>query len=101
MTTVNADLASGRGRRPGGHYGTWRAAAAAPAMVGSLLLLLVLFGWLGRWEVIVLTGWLLSGVSVLTRPGERVAVRLGCGFRRPTTAQAVTLAPLWSAALQR
>src|SRR5664279_4599244 len=89
------------GRRPGGHCGAWRAAAAAPAMVGSLWLLVVLFGWLGRWEGVVLTGWLLSGVAVLTRPGERVAVRVGSGFRRPTTAQAVTLAPLWSAALQR
>ena len=101
MTTMSADLAPGVGRRPGGHCGAWRAAAAAPAMVGSLLLLVVLFGWLGRWESVVLTGWLLSGVAVLTRPGERVAVRLGSGFRQPTTAQAATLAPLWSAALQR
>jgi STE24 endopeptidase len=69
-------------------------------MVGSLLLLLVLFGPMGRWEGLVLLGWLASGAAVFTRVGERVAVRLGCGFRRPPATQAAVLAPLWSVALR-
>lgn len=32
----------------GGPFGAWRALSALPAMVGSLLLLLVLFDWMGR-----------------------------------------------------
>ena len=60
-------------------------------MAGSLLLLLVLFGWMGQWEGLVLLGWLASGAAVFTRSGERVAVTAGCGFRRPSAAQAAAL----------
>jgi STE24 endopeptidase len=76
-------------------------AAATPAMSGSLLLLTVLFGWLGRWEALVLLAWLASGAAVCTPAGERLAVRAGCGFHRPSGAQAAALAPLWEAALRR
>ena len=41
------------------------AVAAAPAMVGSLLLMLVLLAGLGRWEGLLLLGWLGSGALVL------------------------------------
>jgi STE24 endopeptidase len=84
-----------------GHYGAWRALAAAPAMAGSLLLLLVLFGWLGQWEALVLLAWLASAAAVFTRVGERIAVRVGCGFRRPTWTQKVLLEPVWTDALRR
>ena len=49
------------GRR--GHHGAWRATAAAPAMLGSLALLLVLFGFLGQWEPVAILGGLVSGLS--------------------------------------
>jgi STE24 endopeptidase len=70
-------------------------------MVGSLLLLLVLFGWLGEWEPVALLAWMASGAAVFSRVGERLAVRVGAGFRRPTRAQSALLAPAWSAALAR
>jgi STE24 endopeptidase len=70
-------------------------------MVGSLLLLLVLFGWMGQWEALVLLAWLASGVAGFTRVGERCAVAVGCGFRRPSKAQSAALDPVWAAALAR
>lgn len=81
--------------------GACRAVTALPAMVGSLLLLVVLAGGLGRWEALVLLGWLAAGAALFTASGERLAVRVGCGFRRPSAAQAVALAPLWAAALRQ
>jgi len=39
--------------------------------------------------------------DLYTRGGERVAVRVGCGFHRPTAAQAAILSSPWSAALRR
>lgn len=84
-----------------GGVGLWRALAAAPAMIGSLLLLVVLFGWLGRAEALVLLGWLASAALVRSPVGERLTVRVGCGFRRPSIAQAAALAPLWAAAIRR
>lgn len=42
--------------RRSGSFGLWRALASAPAMVGSLLLLLVLLAGLGRWEGLLLLG---------------------------------------------
>lgn len=101
MTALRADQVTLATRRPGANFGAWRAVTAIPAMVGSLLLLVVLFGWMGRWEGLVLLGWLASGVAVFTQAGEQLAVRVGCGFRRPTRMQAARLAPLWAAALQR
>ncbi len=87
--------------RQAGHFGAWRALTAVPAMVGSALLLIVLFGWLGEYEGAVLLGWIGSGAAVFSRTGERLAVRVGAGFRRPTKAQRALLAPAWSAALGR
>ena len=84
-----------------GSFGLWRALAAAPAMVGSLLLMLVLLAGLGRWEGLLLLGWLGSGAMVLRPAGERLAVRIACGFRRPTADQMVLLSPVWAAALQQ
>jgi STE24 endopeptidase len=101
MTTMSVSLPAGALQRRAGHFGAWRALTAVPAMVGSLLLLLVLFGWLGEWEGVVLLGWIGSGAAVYSRVGERVAVRVGAGFRQPTRAQSAQLAPAWTSALAR
>jgi len=93
---VSADAAA-----PRGHLGEWRAVASLPAMAGSLLLLLVAFGWMGRGEGLVLAGWLSSGAAVCTRSGERIAVRVGFGFRRPSSAQWAALELPWRSALDR
>lgn len=82
-----------------GRAGLWRALAAAPAMAGSVLLLVVAFGWLGPWEVLVLGGWLMAGALALTRAGERASVRARFGFRRPTRQQTAVLAAAWGSAL--
>lgn len=101
MTAMSVRVPVSASRRRAGHFGAWRALTAVPAMVGSLLLLVVLFGWMGEWEGAVLLGWIGSGASVFTRVGERVAVRVGAGFRRPTKAQVALLAPAWTSALAR
>jgi STE24 endopeptidase len=84
-----------------GHFGAWRALTALPAMVGSLLLLLVLFGWLGQWEGLVLLAWAASGAMGMTRRGERVVAAVGYGLRQPSRAQMAVLDPVWVAALAR
>jgi hypothetical protein len=84
-----------------GHFGAWRALSAGPAIVGSLLLLLVLLSWMGQWEGLVPLGWAASGPATFTRAGERVAVAVGCGFRRPRPAQQEALDPVWVAAVAR
>lgn len=66
--------------RRAGHFGSWRALSTIPAMVGSLLLLFVLFGRRGEWEGAVLLGWIASGAAVSSRVGEHAAVRVGAGF---------------------
>ena len=65
------------------------------------MLLLVVFGWAGRWEPVVVLTWLACGATVCTPIGEGIAVRVGCGFRRPTHQQRTLLAPVWRAALVR
>ena len=86
-------------RRP--RFGAGRVVAAVPAIIGSGLLLLVLFGWLGRWEGLVLLAWLTVGVATLSRAGETIAVRLGGRFRHPSPAERQVLWPAWTAALAR
>jgi len=86
---------------PGSHFGAWRAVAALPAMAGTFLLLLVTFGWMGRWEGLVLAGWLASGAAVFTRAGERIAVTIGFGFRRPDSTRGAALTKPWDSALDR
>jgi len=83
-----------------GHYGAWRALAAAPAM-GSLLLLGVLLAGLGPWQGPALLGWPVCGLALLSGRGERLAVRLGCGLRPPGRAERDALGPVWRAALRR
>ena len=74
---------------------------AGPAMVGSSLLMLVLFGWMARWEAPALLAWLAGSLVTMTRVGERIVFRVGFACRRPTDVQAVRLLPLWFRALRR
>lgn len=39
--------------------------------------------------------WLLIGLTALTRPGERAAVRLACGFRHLSPTDIALLTPVW------
>jgi STE24 endopeptidase len=94
-------MAGGDARRRVPRLGVGRVLVAAPAMVGSLLLLLVLFGWAGRWEPVLMLAWLASAVPVFTPLGERVAVRLACGFSRPSARQWALLEPAWRQVLAR
>jgi Zn-dependent protease with chaperone function len=83
------------------HLGTWRAMAAAPSMIGSFLLLVVLFSAAGRWEGPVLLGWIAGGLLALSTPGERGTVRIVCRFRSLSAADRAQIAPTLSAVLDR
>jgi Zn-dependent protease with chaperone function len=78
----------------------WCVAPALPAVLGSLLLMLVLLGWAAAWEPVAMLAWLAIGLLLLTRPGERIALRMS-GFRRPTLAQRSQLEPAMLAAVER
>jgi len=103
MTRASAGrpLESAGAVAPRGRFGAWRTVVALPAMAGSLLLLLVLFGWVGQWEGLVPAGWLAAGAVVFTRAGERFTVTGGFGFRRPSSAQWAVLTSPWDSALAR
>jgi STE24 endopeptidase len=90
-----------KARRRVPRFGLGRVLVAAPAMVASVLLLLVLLGWTGRWEPLLMLAWLASAVPVCTPLGERVAVRLACGFSRPSARQRALLDPVWRQVLAR
>src|SRR4051794_27772679 len=92
--------------RPTGHppdevrFGLWRAVAAAPAMLGSLLLLTLVSVTLGRWVGLLLPlAWAAGAAVLMTRVGEQMTLRATCGFHRPSPAQAASLKPAWSKAL--
>src|SRR4051812_40390229 len=96
------------GNRPHSHsrpraarFGLGRTVAAAPAMLGSLLLLTLVSVTLGRWVGLLLPLTWAAGAAVLrTRVGEQMALRAACGFHRHSPAQAALLKPAWSAALR-
>ncbi|CCH88509.1 membrane protein of unknown function; Putative peptidase domain [Modestobacter italicus] len=90
---------TGGPRESGGRFGLLRAVAAAPAMLGSVGLVVVATGGLGAWALPALLIWVGCGAVALTRGGERIAVRVAFGFRRPSPAQAAVLQPLCAAAL--
>ena len=83
------------------HFGTWRALAALPAITGSVLLLIVLLGGLGRWEGPVLLAWMVAGLLALTRTWERVVLRFVCRVRAPTVYEAAALESIRLAVLNR
>ena len=90
-------------RNPGrGHYGAWRAVCALPTLLGSALVLVTAFGWLGAWSSLILLGWLLIDAALLCcRPIERIAVRLAYSYRPLTSREAAWLDPLRRLALAR
>lgn len=92
--------AGGVGARRGGH-GTAKLLVAAPAMIGSFLLLLVVMSWAGPWEPLLLLAWLASAAVVFTPLGERAVVRWACGFVRPSPRQRAQLDPAWRQVLAR
>src|SRR3954452_13183489 len=91
---------SGSARGQAARFGLWRAIAATPAMIGSLLLPSVVFGALGRWTGLVLLGWVVCAAIMFTRVGERITVRAACRLRSPSPAQAAALQRPWAAALR-
>src|SRR5690242_3938950 len=81
-------------------FGLGRAVAAAPAMLGSLLLLTVVSVTLGRWVGLLLPlTWAAGAAALRTRVGEQTTLRAACGFHRPSPAQTASLQPAWSTAL--
>lgn len=72
-----------RKRDAGRRYDLWRAAAASPAMVGSLAVVALLAGGLGMWAPVVPLAWLAAAPMWLGTAGERLAVRIAFGYRRP------------------
>src|SRR3954462_1479633 len=84
-----------------GRFGLGRAVAAAPAMLGSLLLLTLVSVTLGRWVGLLLPlAWAAGAAVLMTRVGEHMTLRATCGFHRPSPAQAASLKPAWSKALR-
>lgn len=81
-------------------YGLWRWVAAAPAVIGSLLLLMLTSGALGKWSGLLLLTWATCAVLVTTRVGERMSVRAMYRFHRPTPGQAAALQPAWATAVR-
>jgi STE24 endopeptidase len=83
------------------HYGAWRAVCALPTLLGSVLVLVTGFGWLGSWSGLILLGWLLMAAALLCRPIERIGVRLAYSYRPLTSREAAWLDPLRRLALAR
>ena len=81
-------------------YGLWRWVAAAPAVIGSLLLLVLAPTALGPWSGLLLLGWAACAAAVSTRVGERMSVRAAYRFYRPSPGQAAALQPAWATALR-
>src|SRR4051812_12607484 len=96
-----------RARRPLGdvgrgvvRYGLWRWIVAAPAVIGSLLLLMLTSGALGRGAGLLVLTWAACAAVVTTRVGERMTVRAAYGFHQPRRGQAVALQSVWATALR-
>ncbi|MDT4937274.1 MAG: endopeptidase, partial [Pseudonocardiales bacterium] len=69
-------------------------------MLASLLLLIFVFGGADRWEGPLVLSWVTAGVLTLSAPGERVAVRLVCQFRRLSTVERTQIEPTLIALLE-
>ncbi len=87
-------------RTRAGRYAHWRVVAAVPAMIGSLLLMMLASGALSWWGGLLPLAWAACTAAAFTRIGERMTLRAACGFHRPSRAQAATLQPAWSTALR-
>lgn len=87
-------------RRRAVRYALWRWVAAAPAVVGSLLLLVLASGALDQWSGLLVLTWASCAAAMTTRAGERMTVLAAYGFHRPTPGQAAALQPAWATALR-
>jgi hypothetical protein len=76
-------------------YGLWRWVAAAPAVIGSLLLLMLTSGALGRGSGLLVLTWAACAAVVTTPVGERMTVRVAYRFHRPSAGQAAALQQAW------
>ena len=74
---------------------------ATPSIAGSALVLAAGFGWLDEWANLVLAGWLLIALVLLSRPAERAALTLAYGYRSLTPAEWTVLAPAARDAMRR
>src|SRR3954452_2442877 len=54
----------------------------------------------GRWAALLPLTWAVAAAMLMTRVGERMAVRAVCGFHRLSPTQAAALQPAWSTALR-
>ncbi len=97
MNDAKSDPAARRAR----HYGLWRAVLAFPMILGSLALLVMLSGGLGRWAALVPLAWLLVAPVWLTRAGERAAVRRAFGYRRVRAGDWALLEPVTTNVAER
>lgn len=70
-----------------GRSGLWTAVIAAPVVLGGLAVVVLVSGPLGAWAPVVPLAWLAAAALWLTRPGERVAVRLAYRYRRLSAEQ--------------
>ncbi len=64
-------------------YGLWRSVTAAPAKIGSLLLMMLASVALVRWSGLLLVTWAACAAVVTTRAGERMTVRAVNGSMDP------------------
>jgi STE24 endopeptidase len=90
-----------RARRLHGSLGLWRALLAVPSMAGGAGVILVGLGFLGPWEGCVVLIWLWCGPLILTRAGERVALRIGYRCRPPSEADRRLMDRVWQQVLAR
>jgi STE24 endopeptidase len=89
----------GEGRHRAALFWLGRAVVAAPAVLGSLLLVTLVSVTLGPVGLLLPLVWAAGAAGLMTRAGERMIVRAACGFRPPIPAQAAALRPAWSTAL--
>lgn len=72
-----------------------------PSVTGGAAVALVETAGLRSARPLVFLAWLSVAPALLTRPGERLAVRLGLRFRPPTVAEQARLRPVLDQALRR
>jgi hypothetical protein len=97
--TMSEGRPSGGARRRVVRFALWRAVAAAPAVLGGLLLMLGSAA-LGPWAGLLMLVWAACAGVLMTRVGERIAVRAVCRFHRPGPGQAAALQTAWATALR-
>jgi STE24 endopeptidase len=82
-------------------FGLWRAVAASPVMLGSLAVVVLFGGALGRFAAAAPLAWLAVALAWLTPAGERMAVRVAYGYRRMDSARGRAVAPALRVAQMR